>query len=81
VDLLEIPLSIYVTEADMHDIRGAHCLLAGLKYFLPRLTKIWADAAYRGKELADWCKMEGGWDLEVVERAPGQHGCSIQPWR
>jgi hypothetical protein len=33
VDLLEIPLSIYVTEADMHDIRGArkdyeqHCEL------------------------------------------------------
>jgi hypothetical protein len=41
VDLLEIPLSIYVTEADMHDIRGAHCLLAGLKYFVPRLTKNW----------------------------------------
>ena len=45
VDTLGIPLSIYVTEADVHDIRGARCLLAGLKYFVPRLKKIWADAA------------------------------------
>ena len=35
----------------------------------PRLKKIWADAAYRGEELADWCKAEGDWELEVVERA------------
>jgi putative transposase len=81
VDTLGIPLSISVTEADVHDIRGAHCLLAGLKYFVPRLTKIWAEAAYRGQELADWCKMEGGWGLEVVEHAPGQRGFSIQPRR
>ena len=81
MDTLGIPLSIYVTEADVHDTRGARCQLAGLKYFVPRLIKIWADAAYRGQELADWCKMEGGWDLEVVERAPGQRGFSIQPRR
>jgi putative transposase len=71
VDTLGIPLSIYVTEADVHDTRGARCLLAGLKYFVPRLTKIWADAAYRGQELAAWCKTEGDWELEVVERTFG----------
>jgi putative transposase len=43
---------------------------------------IWADAAYRGKELADWCRQQGnGWDLEVVERAPGTRGFSVQPRR
>jgi len=42
---LGIPISIYVTPADMHDTRGARCLLAGLKFFVPRLKKIWADAA------------------------------------
>jgi hypothetical protein len=50
VDTLGIPISIYVTPADVHDTRGARCLLAGLKFFVPRLKKIWADAAYRGQE-------------------------------
>ena len=81
VDTLGIPLSIYVTEADVHDTRGARCLLAGLKYFVPRLVKIWADAAYRGQELAAWCKTTGEWDLEVVERTPGAHGFSVVPKR
>jgi putative transposase len=31
--------------------------------------------------LADWCKAEGNWDLEVVERDPGVRGFSIQPRR
>ncbi len=62
-----------------HDTTGARCLLAGLTFFVPRLKKIWADAAYRGQELAEWCRAEGGWDLEVVERAPGTRGFAIQP--
>jgi putative transposase len=59
VDTLGLPISYYVTPADMHDTQGARRLLAGLKYFVPRLKKIWADAAYRGQELADWCKAQG----------------------
>lgn len=81
VDTLGIPLSIYVTEADVHDTRGARCLLAGLKHFVPRLKKIWADAAYRGQELAAWCKDTGGWELEVVERTPGTRGFRVVPCR
>jgi putative transposase len=61
--------------------KRARFLLAGRKYFLPRLKKIWADAAYRGKELADWCQAEGGWDLEVVERTPGVRGFTVLPKR
>jgi putative transposase len=79
VDTLGIPLSIYVTPADTHDTTGARCLLAGLTFFVPRLKKIWADAAYRGQELAQWCRAEGGSYLEVVERAPGTRGFAIQP--
>lgn len=60
---------------------GARKLLAGLAPFVPRLQKIWADAAYRGKELADWCQREGTWEDEVVERAPGARGFSLQPRR
>jgi transposase len=60
------------------------CLLRykGLAYFVPRLKKIWADAAYRGKELAGWCRQQGGgWELEVVERQPGTRGFQVQPRR
>ena len=79
VDTLGIPLSIYVTPAYTHDTKGARCLLAGLTCFVPRLKKIWADAAYRGQELAEGCQAEGGWDLEVVERTPGTRGFRIRP--
>lgn len=34
-----------------------------------------------GQELATWCNAQGEWDLEVVERAPGARGFSIQPRR
>jgi putative transposase len=81
VDTLGLPISVYVTPADMHDTQGARRLLAGLKCFVPRLKKIWADAAYRGKELADWCQTEGGWEVEVVERTPGVRGFAVLPKR
>ena len=77
----KLPLSVYVTPADMHDTQGARRLLAGLKYFVPRLKMIWADAAYRGQDLADWCKAEGDWDLDVVERAAGVRGFAVVPKR
>jgi putative transposase len=49
---------------------------------VPRLQIIWADAAYRGKDLADWCQQQGaGWDLEAVEREPGTRGFRIPPRR
>lgn len=48
VDTLGLPLSVSVSPADMHDTQGARRLLAGLKYVVPRLKKIWADAAYCG---------------------------------
>jgi putative transposase len=81
VDTLGLPLSVYVTPADMHDVQGARRLLAGLKYFVPRLKTIWADAAYRGQELGDWCKAQGGWNLDVVERAAGVRGFAVVPKR
>jgi putative transposase len=77
VDTLGLPMSVYVTSAHTHDTHGARRLLAGLHYFVPRLKTIWADAAYRGQALADWCQAQGDWDLEVVERTPGVRGFSV----
>jgi putative transposase len=81
VDTLGLPLSCYVTPANTHDTFGARCLLAGLKYFVPRLKIIWADQAYQGQSLADWCTSTGGWKLEVVKRTSGTRGWSQQPKR
>jgi transposase len=39
------------------------------------------DAAYRGHDLADWCKAVGDWELEVVQRTPGTRGLAVQPKR
>ena len=36
VDTLGLPLSFYVTPANVHDTVGARCLLAGLASFVPR---------------------------------------------
>jgi putative transposase len=82
VDTLGLPIAWYVTPADLSDSQGARRLLGGLAYFVPRLKKIWADAAYRGKELAEWCQQQGeGWELEVVGREPDTHGFAVQPCR
>jgi len=44
---------------------------------MPRLRKIWADGAYSGEELAGWCRREGNWELEIVERNPNAEGFSV----
>jgi putative transposase len=77
VDTLGLPLSIYVTPADVQDRVGARLLLAGLKPLAPRLKKIWADGAYSGEPLAQWCREEGGWDLEIVERHQETKGFEV----
>jgi putative transposase len=41
---------------------------------VPRLTTVWADQAYQGQELTDWCRATGGWELAVVKRTPGLRG-------
>ena len=81
VDTLGLPLSIYVTPADVQDRAGARLLLAGLGPLVPRLTKIWADGAYSGKELAEWCEEQGGWEIVVVERDKEAKGFEILPKR
>ncbi len=73
---------VTAARSSVSDQAGARKLLAGLAPLVPRLKKIWADAAYRGKELAEWCKQQGnGWDLDVVEREPGIQGFQVQSRR
>ena len=82
VDTLGLPLSVYVTPADIQDRVGAQYLLAGLKLLLPSLKKIWADGAYTGEKLARWCRERGGWELEIVERnSADTEGFTVLPHR
>jgi putative transposase len=81
VDTLRLPLSVYVTPADVQDRGGARCLLAGLKPFVPSLKKIWADGAYRGEKLARWYKEQSGWELEIVERDREARDFEVLPKR
>jgi putative transposase len=56
--------------------------LAGLKPFVPRLKKIWADGAYTGEKLAGWCKERGEWQPEIVERiSVDTEGFAVLPHR
>ena len=81
VEPLGLPLSIYITSADVQDRVGTQSLLAGLKPFVPRLKKIWADGAYTGEKLAGWYKEQGGWELESVERNADTEGFAGLPHR
>jgi putative transposase len=81
VDTLGLPLSVYVTSADVQDRVGARRLLAGLKPFVPCLKKIWADGAYTGEKLAGWCKERGGWELQIVEWSADTEGFAVLPHR
>jgi putative transposase len=81
VDTLGLPLSVYVTSADVQDRVGARCLLAGLKPFVPRLKKIWADGAYAGEKLAGWLEEQSGWGLEIIERDREAKGFEVLPKR
>jgi len=72
-----LPLSVYVTSADVQDRVGRRSLLAGLKPFVPRLKKIWVDGAYTGEKLASWLEEQGGWELEIVERDREARGFEV----
>jgi putative transposase len=77
VDTLGLPLSVYVTPANVQDLLGARLLLAGLNPLVSRLKKIWAEGSYSGEELARWCEEQGGWEMQIVERAREAKGFEV----
>ena len=48
---------------------------------LPRLAKMWADAAYGAEALANWIAANCRWVLEVVTKKAGQKTFEVQKWR
>jgi putative transposase len=48
---------------------------------MPHQKKIWADGAYGVPWLKTWCKKEGGWKLEIVERDLQSKAFEVLPRR
>jgi len=72
-------LKAFATEASWQDGTVASWLVDGLPYAYPRLQKIWADAAYRGRFVDRAAQF--GIDVEIVLRSDDQQGFEVQPRR
>jgi len=46
---------------------------------LPRLAKVWADAAYKAMDV--WVAGHCRWVLDIVTKRPGQRTFEVQKWR
>lgn len=75
-DAISIPLGRWSVPA-RRIIRQLLSSISGRTFSQFVGLKIWADAAYRGQELAKWCQATGEWELEVVERPAGTRGLRI----
>jgi putative transposase len=77
VDTLGLLLALVVTGAEVQDRDGGVLAMKRMEWTQPRMSKIWADSAYRGVE------REARWlchaDLEIVSRVGP--GFVVQPKR
>jgi len=81
VDTLGLIWGLAVLPAAPTDWDGAIEVFRRVGKSLPRLTKVWADSAYRVDALAAWVKRNCRWVIEVVTRREGAVGFEVVPWR
>lgn len=85
VDTQGFVLKAVVSAADVQDRDGARLVAQAVRWFgpeLPRLTLVWADAAYGGT-LPDELRAALGWTVEIVARPDDQPKTAfrVQPHR
>ena len=83
VDTQGFLLKVVVSAASVQDRDGGRLVLAAQRLFgpaLPRLSKVWADAAYSGAFVEEVAQ-QPGWDVEIVTRPPDQRGFVVQAKR
>jgi putative transposase len=80
VDTLGLVWAVVVHSAGLQDRDGAKLVLGKVRAKLPRLERIWADAAYGGG-LVDWVLLHLWVILEVVTRRKGAVGFEVEPHR
>ncbi len=62
-------LQAKVHSAKVMDYEGIKALLDRAKGLFPRLSHLWLDAGYRGKDNGgDWVQKTLGWRVEIVRR-------------
>lgn len=72
-------MKAFVTEANYQDGTVASWLIDGVAAQCPRLKKMWADTAYRGR-FVEKARLHGI-DVETIQRADTQNGFEVQPRR
>jgi putative transposase len=85
VDTQGLLLKVVVSAADVQDRDGARLLAHAVRLYgphLPRLSLVWADAAYGGQLVEDLRQLVG-WQVEVVKRSDTQprSAFAVQPHR
>ena len=81
VDTLGLLWGLAVLPAGPTDWDGAVAVFQRVGEALPRLAKVWADAAYRVEALFAWIAAHCRWVLEVVDKRPGQTTFEVHKWR
>ena len=67
VDTLGLVMAVVVHPASVQDRAGAELVMDRLVGRFPRLTRLWADAGYRGSPVVE--AYLRGWRLTTVEKA------------
>jgi putative transposase len=85
VDTQGFVLKVVVSAADVQDRDGARLVAHSLRFYgpdFPRLSLVWADAAYAGQLVEDLRDLMG-WTVEVVKRSDPQprSAFAVQPHR
>ena len=85
VDTQGFVLKVVVSAANVQDRDGARLLAQALRFYgpeFPRLSLVWADAAYGGQLVEDLRQLMG-WQVAVVKRADTQarSAFAVQPHR
>lgn len=81
VDTLGLIWGLAVLPASPTDWDGAVEVFRRIGNSMPRLAKVWADANYRAKALAEWIHAHTTWVLDVVRPRPDQTTFEVRKWR
>ena len=79
VDTMGLIWGLAVLPAAPTDWDGAVEVFKRVGDGLPRLARVWADAAYRA--LSDRMDRAWRWVLDIVTKREGAVGFEVQPWR
>lgn len=81
VDTLGLLMQVIVSAANVTEKAGANLILSKIKQRFPRLSKIFSDGGYQGKDFIACVKDDYRLAWEVVKRNKQSKGFKVLPWR